>query len=154
MIYSKTDAHGNISNFNDTECTVLHREDGPAIVCLDGTKMWFRHGKLHREDGPAFETLSGNHEWWLDDVLYRTGTTSPIGPDGTWRLTDDECELHCTVGPAVHHPDGRKEWWVHGVRTTEARVLAGRAMLEKLTQAELYELAGRSEAYMVLIRPS
>jgi hypothetical protein len=33
----------------------LHREDGPAITYLDGTKEWFFNGKRHRKDGPAIE---------------------------------------------------------------------------------------------------
>ncbi len=44
----------------------LHREDGPAIVWPDGTKMWFKNGQRHREDGPAVEYPSGNCGWYLN----------------------------------------------------------------------------------------
>jgi hypothetical protein len=38
----------------------------------DGTKYWYRDGKLHREDGPACELADGiNGLWWLDDELFR-----------------------------------------------------------------------------------
>lgn len=31
-----------------------HKDDGPARVYSNNTKMWFKHGKIHREDGPAY----------------------------------------------------------------------------------------------------
>ena len=37
----------------------LHREDGPAVECSDGTKSWYLHGKRHREDGPALVLVDG-----------------------------------------------------------------------------------------------
>jgi len=48
----------------------LHREDGPAVECADGTKFWYRNGKLHREDGPAIEWSDGDREWWLNGEVY------------------------------------------------------------------------------------
>ncbi len=48
----------------------LHREDGPAVERIDGTKVWYRKGKLHREDGPAIEYCKGNKEWWVNDKQY------------------------------------------------------------------------------------
>ena len=44
----------------------LHREDGPAIECVNGTKEWYLNGKLHREDGPAVEYSNGTKLWWLN----------------------------------------------------------------------------------------
>lgn len=44
----------------------LHREDGPAIECADGTKYWYLNGKRHREDGPAVELCSGSKHWYLN----------------------------------------------------------------------------------------
>jgi hypothetical protein len=41
-----------------------------GIVLVNGTKMWWLHGKLHREDGPAIELADGDKEWWLNDVYY------------------------------------------------------------------------------------
>jgi len=43
-----------------------HREDGPAIECLDGAKEWCLDGKTHRENGPAIEYPDGTKEWWLN----------------------------------------------------------------------------------------
>ena len=44
----------------------LHREDGPAIECVDGTKYWFLNGQRHREDGPAIEYADGDKCWFLN----------------------------------------------------------------------------------------
>jgi len=45
-----------------------HREDGPAIVWLDGSKFWYFDGLCHRTDGPAVErakssTWPASKEW-------------------------------------------------------------------------------------------
>ena len=44
-----------------------HREDGPAVECLDGTRIWYVNGQLHREDGPAIVRLNGGHEYYIKD---------------------------------------------------------------------------------------
>lgn len=51
---------------------LLHREDGPAVVCSDGLEAWYRHGLLHREDGPAVAD-PGTHylAWFRDGVAQR-----------------------------------------------------------------------------------
>lgn len=46
----------------------LHREDGPAVVCADGSKEWFQKGKLHREDGPAI-AYGGTKLWFQNGNL-------------------------------------------------------------------------------------
>ena len=38
----------------------LHREDGPAVKWTNGSKFWYKDGKLHREDGPAIEYINGD----------------------------------------------------------------------------------------------
>jgi hypothetical protein len=43
-----------------------HRENGPAIECSDGDKLWFLNGKLHRENGPAIEFANGIKNWYLN----------------------------------------------------------------------------------------
>jgi hypothetical protein len=43
----------------------LHREDGPAVECADGSRAWYLNDQLHREDGPALEWANGYREWWL-----------------------------------------------------------------------------------------
>ena len=49
---------------------VLHREEGPAIIWPNGTKLWYQNGSLHRTDGPAVEWSDGGREWWLNGVRY------------------------------------------------------------------------------------
>ena len=49
---------------------VLHREDGPAVEWLNGSKFWFINGKRHREDGPAFVWADGTNNWYLNDIQY------------------------------------------------------------------------------------
>ena len=48
---------------------VYHREDGTAIVYLDGDKEWWLDIKLHREDVPALEQKNDKN-WFLNDVEY------------------------------------------------------------------------------------
>jgi len=43
-----------------------HREDGPAIECVDGGKLWFLNGQCHREDGPACEYADGTKYWYIN----------------------------------------------------------------------------------------
>jgi len=54
----------------------LHRTSGPAIIHLDGTKYWYKDGKLHCTSGPAFISSDGTKYWYKDG------------------------KLHCTSGPA------------------------------------------------------
>ena len=51
---------------------VLHREDGPAIEYVDGSKIWYKNGKRHREDGPACEYGYGYKAWYLSGKFYGT----------------------------------------------------------------------------------
>lgn len=77
----------------------LHREDGPAIERANGDKEWYRNGRLHREDGPAIERADGSKLWYRDNKLHRA---------------DDE--------PAFEGADGSKEWWRDGVRLNDVEV--------------------------------
>lgn len=43
-----------------------HREDGPAIIDIDGTRMWYIYGLLHREDGPAVIYSDGKCRYFLN----------------------------------------------------------------------------------------
>jgi len=49
------DKYKTIRWFNDKD--QLHRLDGPALECADGTKAWWVKDKLHRLDGPAMNML-------------------------------------------------------------------------------------------------
>jgi hypothetical protein len=69
------------------EDNLSHREDGPAEEYSNGTKGWYKNGKLHREDGPALESYNGNKYW------YKNG------------------KLHREDGPAVELFNGEKHYW-------------------------------------------
>jgi hypothetical protein len=92
---------------------VLHREDGPAVVCYDGTKKWFKEGKLHREDGPAVLWSYGCEEWYKEGKLHREDgpATKFLGGKEFWYIND---KLHREDGPAVVYPDGRQQWCIDG----------------------------------------
>ena len=47
-----------------------HREDGPAVEYINGTKLWYLNGQRHREDGPAVEYADGTKYWFLKDKCY------------------------------------------------------------------------------------
>jgi hypothetical protein len=63
------DSRGNKRYFSDSDHKILHREDGPALICpgSSGSKEWYREGKLHREDGPAIVWPDGTKWWYLND---------------------------------------------------------------------------------------
>ena len=47
-----------------------HREDGPAIENLFGTRKWFKNGICHREDGPAIVWQDGYYSYYLNNKKY------------------------------------------------------------------------------------
>jgi hypothetical protein len=42
-----------------------HRDDGPAIEHVSGSKEWFQYGRRHRLDGPALEWHTGAKYWYF-----------------------------------------------------------------------------------------
>lgn len=58
---------------------LLHRRDGPAVECSDGTYMWFYNESLHRDWGPAVLNTSGEEEYYIH------GRQVPR-PTSTWRI--------------------------------------------------------------------
>ena len=62
------DKFGNIFYYNENN--EYHREDGPAIEYIDGTKFWYKNGKYHREDGPAVKWDFGTTEYWYNNINY------------------------------------------------------------------------------------
>ncbi len=65
-----------------------HRDDGPAVLYENGTKVWYRHGELHRDDGPAVEWFNGAKTWCQHGVYHRVGGPSWVMEDGSlaWYL--------------------------------------------------------------------
>ena len=52
--------------YKDPDHSILHREDGPAIVWSDGRRSWWINGDRHREDGPAVIYADGSKNWWVN----------------------------------------------------------------------------------------
>ncbi len=48
----------------------FHRLDGPAIIHINGTELWFKDSQLHRLDGPAVMYHTGHKEYWIDGLKY------------------------------------------------------------------------------------
>ena len=92
-ITKEIDKDGTIRYYN--EQGQLHREDGPAVEYIDGTKVWFLNDKRHREDGPAIEYASGTKVWFLNDKRHRED------------------------GPAIEWSDGDKYWWINDMEYSE-----------------------------------
>ena len=43
-----------------------HRQHGPAVEYLTGTKYWYLNGTFHRTTGAAVEYADGSKYWYLD----------------------------------------------------------------------------------------
>jgi len=93
--YIYINEHGTKLYYKDKEMEIRHREDGPAVEHVNGTKSWYLNGELHREDGPAIEWNDGTKSWYLNG------------------------ELHREDGPAIEWNDGSKSWWLNGEKLTE-----------------------------------
>ncbi len=92
-----------------------HRENGPALISIDGTREWYRHGKLDREDGPAVVMLDGTQGWYQRGYLHRGGGPAVVGSDGT-QVWYQHGKLHRDNGPASIRADGTQIWYRHNER--------------------------------------
>jgi hypothetical protein len=103
-------------NGNTTWCDAdgrLHRDDGPALEYVDGTKIWYQHGMKHRDDGPAFISADGDNEWHQHGMLHRVDGPAVIDADGLkewWQ----HGKLHRDDGPAVIYAHGNNYWFLRG----------------------------------------
>lgn len=89
----------------------VHRDDGPAIIYKNGTKMYYLEGKTSRKNGPALivpheVARRGNgviEGWYQDGVQHRIGGPAIIRLDGT--------EIYFEYGRKIKtvHPDGSEE---------------------------------------------
>ena len=69
--------------YKDSNHTILHREDGPAIEFANKTKHWYLNGKYHREDGPAIEYFNEGKRWYLNGERHREDGPAIIYDDGS-----------------------------------------------------------------------
>lgn len=45
----------------------LHRIGGPALIRFNGSKYWFKNGKVHRDDGGPAEIWADGFKAWRQD---------------------------------------------------------------------------------------
>ena len=58
---------------------VAQRLSGELTIEIDeyGSKVWVLNGKLHREDEPAIECVNGYKAWWVKGVFIRSQCCDP-----------------------------------------------------------------------------
>ena len=93
----------------------LHREDGPAMECLNGNKKWYKNGKLHRDNGPAIEFSDGSKEWRKNGERHRLDGPAYECINGykSWWING---KIHREDGAACEYADGTKEYFLNGVK--------------------------------------
>jgi hypothetical protein len=71
----------------------LHRDNGPAVIDVNGSKFWYKNGKRHRIDGPALEYYNGYNEWYIDGTfLTEAEIKSKKAPHNGKKVTVDGIE--------------------------------------------------------------
>ncbi len=112
----RVDAEGTIT-YKLRSCQ-YHREDGPALECVNGHKEWWIKGFQHRVDGPAIITEAGN-QYWMQNGLY-----------------------HREDGPALVYANGaRSQYYLENIRLDEKKffeVMRGRKMAKALESLEKF----------------
>ena len=103
----------------DAKCTILHRENGPAVGYEDGHVEWYQNGQLHRIGGPAIEWWDGDKSWWQNGQRHRTD------------------------GPAIERNDGGMEWYINDEELTETEFLAATQPAVEMTVADVEKLLGK-----------
>jgi hypothetical protein len=58
--------NGNTYYYSDRDMTILHREDGPALIWSDGYEAHYIDNKRHNPKGAAITSARGYKEWWID----------------------------------------------------------------------------------------
>jgi hypothetical protein len=86
------------------------RENGQAIIYLEGSKGWVTNDKYHRIDGPAFEDVNGS-KYWIQNGVY-----------------------HREDGPAITLPDddeGSPYWYINGRRLYPEKSIKNKKLKQK-----------------------
>jgi len=90
-LYSVTDQYRTTWYDGD----MLHREDGPAIINTDGSKLWYYNDHLHRNDGPASTHPDGDEMWFTHGKLHRLdGPAVIFGGIKEWWINDEQ--INCS----------------------------------------------------------
>ena len=92
-----------------------HNSKGPAVVCADGAKFWYRNGKLHNSKGPAVVRASGSKSWYRNGKLHNSKGPAVVYAYGA-KFWYRNGKLHNLKGPAIVCADGTKEFWINDER--------------------------------------
>ena len=68
----------------------IHRDDGPAVIHPDGTQYWLKNGKYHRDDGPAVIYPNGVQRGYKDDQPYEPSAHDLM----VWKMNEKERATH------------------------------------------------------------
>jgi hypothetical protein len=87
----------------------LHTENIKPAILADGSKFWYRDGRLHREGGPAVERANGDKAWYHNGQCHREDgpAVEYANGDKAWYYKG---QLHREDGPAIEFASGYKEW--------------------------------------------
>ena len=86
------DTKGDVIYYKDG---LIHREDGPAMICANGNTIWVQRGVPHRKDGPAAEFANGSKLWLVRG------------------------KLHCEDGPAIESVTEGCKYYLNDEEFTE-----------------------------------
>jgi hypothetical protein len=102
--------------YQDENCAIIHRDDGPAIEWFNGTKEWIVNGELHRDNGPAIVYDNGSEQWFCRGLKHRLGGPAVSGPGyKEWRYYG---QLHRNDGPATQCATFGDAYYLHGLYLT------------------------------------
>ena len=136
------DKNGATRWYKDPAREVLHRENGPAVEWVTGTKEWWQDGLQHRTDGPAIEWFDGSTTWYQNGQVHRMDGPAVEYANGI-KIWFQNNKQHRMDGPAVVSPDGNNLWYLQGVRMTEAEFLAATQPVVEMTVADVEKLVGK-----------
>lgn len=96
----------------------LHRVDGAAIEWATGYGDWYYDGVRHRADGPAIETATYSG-WFLNGVRHRVDGPAIIEKVSSYHVWYFDGKKHRDDGPAIEFSDGSRRWYYHGREYSE-----------------------------------
>jgi hypothetical protein len=125
---------------------LIHRDDGPAVITVNGTEQWYQKNKLHREGGePAVTYPDGNQGWYQHGELHREDGPALIMQNGAMQEWYKNGIPHRLDGPAIINPKGKMEWWVDGMEYSEQEFNKFKLKNELTTDLVINEDSGKKK---------
>lgn len=118
---------------------MLHHDDGPAVIKPNGSRYWYRNGRLHRDDGPAIEyrgTLTdfdfAERMWLLSGAHGNYSGVNYIPPSTciVKEIWAKNGKYHREDGPAVVCIDGSGAYYIEGEAVTQEECKAMQGLKE------------------------